>query len=211
MVFLRIQRKSTKEDDRTGRPVVYRSLAKTSDEWLSGIHSILLQMDRLQLTAVDEFGRVDLRMSQMRRWSPSTGKPVAQGYPGYPGNSGNTGTEGNDEDWPRNLHISPNQVLRMEMVFSIARQRYGRSPTDQMKNLDVNTALCFFFMSVALQAAIHLVTDYAEHLQASKNQPLKSLKQLCQVTERLITDPTEITGLTTIDWQQPVRRETTVN
>ena len=26
---------------------------------------------------VDEFGRVDLRMSQMRRWSSSTGKPVA--------------------------------------------------------------------------------------------------------------------------------------
>ena len=53
VVFLRIQRKSTKEDyDRTGRPVVYRSLAKTSDEWLSRIHSILLQLDRLQLTAV---------------------------------------------------------------------------------------------------------------------------------------------------------------
>ena len=53
VVFLRIQRKSTKEDyDRTVRPVVYRSLAKTSDEWLSRIHSILLQIDRLQLTAV---------------------------------------------------------------------------------------------------------------------------------------------------------------
>ena len=38
--------------DRTWRPVVYRSLTKTSDEWLSRIHSILLQMDRLQLTAV---------------------------------------------------------------------------------------------------------------------------------------------------------------
>ena len=38
--------------DRTRRPVVYRSLAKTSDEWLSWIHSILLQLDRLQLTAV---------------------------------------------------------------------------------------------------------------------------------------------------------------
>ena len=31
---------------------VYRTLAKTSDEWLSRIHSILLQIDRLQLTAV---------------------------------------------------------------------------------------------------------------------------------------------------------------
>ena len=52
MVFLRIQRKSIKEDyDRTERLVVYRSLAKTSDDWLSRIHSILLQIS-LQLTAV---------------------------------------------------------------------------------------------------------------------------------------------------------------
>ena len=41
----------------------------------------------------------------------STGKLVAPGYPGNPGNpghSGDSGTEGNDEDWPRNLHISTN-------------------------------------------------------------------------------------------------------
>ena len=57
MVFLRIQRKSTKEDAckglrSNGRLVVYRTLAKTSDEWLSRVHSILLKIDRLQLTAV---------------------------------------------------------------------------------------------------------------------------------------------------------------
>ena len=38
--------------ERTERPVVYRSLTKTSDEWLSRIHSILLQKDYLQRTAV---------------------------------------------------------------------------------------------------------------------------------------------------------------
>ena len=57
VVFLRIQRKSRKRRqakvcDRTGQPVVYKTLAKTSDKWLSRIHSILLlQIDRLQLTA----------------------------------------------------------------------------------------------------------------------------------------------------------------
>ena len=55
--FLSFQRKSMKRMqakacDRTGQPVVYRTLAKTSVEWLSRIHSILLQLDRLQLTAV---------------------------------------------------------------------------------------------------------------------------------------------------------------
>ena len=43
VVFLRIQRKSLKRmhakvQDRTRQPVVYRTLAKTSDEWLSSIH-----------------------------------------------------------------------------------------------------------------------------------------------------------------------------
>ena len=33
-----------------------------------------------------------------------------------------------------------NYVLHMEKVFSIVRQRYGLSSTDQMKNLDANTA-----------------------------------------------------------------------
>ena len=47
-------------------------------------------------------------------------------------------------------------------------------------------------------------------LRSTKNQPLTSLTQLRQVTERFSTDQTEITGLTTIDWQQPTSRETTL-
>ena len=69
--------------------------------------------------------------------SVSVGKLVA---PGYPGCSGNLWTEGNDEDWPHNLRISTNYVLHTEKVFSIVRPRYGRSPTDDLKDLDVNTA-----------------------------------------------------------------------
>ena len=57
VVFLRIHRQSRRKRQakacgRSGQPVVYRTLAKTSDEWLSRIHFILLQQDRLQLTAV---------------------------------------------------------------------------------------------------------------------------------------------------------------
>ena len=55
--------------------------------------------------------------------------------------SGNSETEGNDKVWPHNIHISTNYVLHMEKGFSIVRQRYGLSPTDQMKDLDVNTAI----------------------------------------------------------------------
>ena len=65
----------------------------------------------------------------------------------------------------------------MEKVFSIVRQRYGPSPMDQMKNLDVNTAIWGIFMSVTLQAAVHLGKDYSENLRSTKNQPKESFRQ----------------------------------
>ena len=57
VVCQRIQRKSrkmrqTKACDWSGQAGIDRTLAKTSEEWLSRIHVILLQLDRLQLTAV---------------------------------------------------------------------------------------------------------------------------------------------------------------
>ena len=108
--------------------------------------------------------------------------------------SGNSETEGSDKVWPHSLHISTHYVLHMERVFSIVGHRYGLSPTDQMKDLDVNAAFWSTLVSVTLQAAAHLGQDNTENLGSTQNQ----LRQLFPVTERLITDQTEITGLTTI-------------
>ena len=49
-----------------------------------------------------------------------------------------------------------------------------------------------------------------ENLRLTKNQLLKSVKQSFQVTERLTKDQTEISGLTTIDYEQPTWRSTTL-
>ena len=119
-----------------------------------------------------------------------TGTLVAPGYQGYPGtpgtpgDSGDSEAEGYDKDWPHHLHITQNNVHHMARVFSIVRQAYYRSSTDSMKDLDVNTAIWSIFMSVTLQAAVHLGKDYTENLRSTKNQPKKSLRQLFQVTER---------------------------
>ena len=71
-------------------------------------------------------------------------------------------------------------------------------------DFDVNTASWSIFISVTLQAAVHLGKDYTENLRSNKNQPLKSVRQFFEVTERLITDQTETSGR-----QQPMWRETT--
>ena len=120
-----------------------------------------------------------------------TRKLVASGY---------SETEGSDKVWPHSLHISTNCVLRMEKVLSIVRQRYGLSPTDQMKDLDVNTAIWGTSMSVTLQAAVHLGKDYTEKFTIYQ----EIFETVFQVTERLITDQTRSTGPTTIGWQEPV-------
>ena len=54
------------------------------------------------------------------------------------------------------------------------RQRYGRRPTDQMKDLDVNTAMWGIFMSVTLQGAVHLGKDNTENLRSVKNQSMST-------------------------------------
>ena len=86
----------------------------------------------------------------------------------------------------------------------------GRSPTDDMNDLDVNIAIWRVFFNVTLQAAVHLGQDYMENLRITKNQLLKSVKELFQVTEMLIKDQTEISGLSTIGYEQPTWRSTTL-
>ena len=58
-------------------------------------------------------------------------------------------------------------------------------------------------MNTTLQAAVHLGQDFLENLRFTKNQLLKSVKQLFQVTEQLIEDQNEISNLTTIDDKEP--------
>ena len=65
-------------------------------------------------------------------------------------------------------------------------------------------------MNVTHQAAVHLGRDKMETLRFTKNQLLKSVKQLFQVIEMLIKDQTEVSGLTTIDYEQPTRISTTL-
>ena len=142
----------------------------------------------------------------------STGKPVATEHQGCSRNSevpeDSEGSELESRIWPHHFRTSPNDVDHMEKVFLIIRNTFVRKPTDDLTDLDVNTAISgIFFMSVTLQDAVHLGQDYSQNLRSIKNQPLKSVKQLFRTTEKLIKDQVEITGLSTINWDQPMWTE----
>ena len=65
-------------------------------------------------------------------------------------------------------------------------------------------------MNVTLHAAVHLGQDNVENPRFTKNQFLKSVKELFLVTEKLIKDQREITGLITIDCKPPSWTSTTL-
>ena len=104
--------------------------------------------------------------------------------------------------------MSPASVPHMEKVYSIVRKIYGRSRMDDLDDLDVNTAVWGIFMNVTLQAAVHLGQDYMQNLRFTKNQLLKSVKQLFQATQQLIEDQKEINNLTAIDYKELTWRST---
>ena len=98
----------------------------------------------------------------------------------------------------------------MEKVFSIVRKTCDRKPTDDLKDLDVNTASWCIFMSVTLQAAVHYGRDFVQNLRSVKNQSSTSVDSLFRTTEKLVVDQTEIGGLSTIDWNQQVWKESSL-
>ena len=65
-------------------------------------------------------------------------------------------------------------------------------------------------MSVTLQAAVHPGTHFSENLPSIRNQSKKSLRQLFQVTGKLITDQIDITGIPVIERQQQMWQRTTL-
>ena len=88
----------------------------------------------------------------------STGEPVAPRYQGYPENpqtpEDSEKSEPESRTWPHHFRISPHCADHMKKVFSIIRKTHDRKQTDDLKHLDVNTAIWSIYVSVTLQAAV---------------------------------------------------------
>ena len=141
----------------------------------------------------------------------STGKLVTTEYQGYSGNpevpKDSEDSERQSRIWPHHFRKSPDCVPHMEKVFSIVRKIDDQKPTDDLNDFDVDTAIWCIFMSLTLQAAVHLGRYYSLNLRSAKNQLSKSAEQLFRTTEKLINRQTEITKLSTINWDQPLWRK----
>ena len=153
-------------------------------------------MDRVAgKPAATDKGQESWEFSESESWSihekEVTGKPVASR------SSGNSeSSKAGSRKWPHNFHMSPAVVPGMDKVYSIVRKIYGRSPTDDLNDLDVSTAVWVFHERHAPSCSSSWSRLCFEKLRLTKNQLLKSVKQLFQVTEKLIEDQQEINNLT---------------
>ena len=137
----------------------------------------------------------------------STGKLVAMVTTEHQGCSGKSKIPKDSGDskpesrvWRHHFHVSP----------SIVRKTCDQKPTEDLKVLDVNTTIWGVFMSVTLHAAVHLGQDCSMNLRSVKNQSSKSVDQLFWTTERLIKEQTETTGVSTINSDQRMWRESSL-
>ena len=119
-------------------------------------------------------------------------------------------TDDDDSEWPNNFHISRAYVPHLEKVCSNLRQQLKRNPKDKMEDLDVSTLIWRMFMTVTLQAAVHLGNDYSENLHSTENQPQRTVKPLFDVTKKLVRDQKEIQGISVVDWHQSSWKRTTL-
>ena len=71
-----------------------------------------------------------------------------------------------------------------------------------MEDLNKNTMIWGTCMLVAQQAALHLGIEYLENLHSTKNQSQRTMNQLSDVTKKLVSEQTEIHGISLIDWQE---------
>ena len=87
---------------------------------------------------------------------------------------------------------SKNLLPTFHILNSNVRQKFGRKPGGKIEDLDVNTSIWGIFLTVTLRAAVHLGNDYVETLHSTKNRSMRALKQLFNVTGKLIKDQDEI-------------------
>ena len=65
-----------------------------------------------------------------------------------------------------------------------------------------------FFLSATKDAAVHLGQNYQENIHSTRNSKKKKLKQLSNVSQKLISNQEEISGISTIHWDTTMGKTT---
>ena len=106
------------------------------------------------------------------------------------------------KEWSHNLHVSPATVHHMKAVFSIVRISTDENMTTFWMIWTWIWNFGGIFLNTTLQAAVHLGQDYEANLRYVKNHLWDSVGQLVSENEKLISEQTEITGVSSVNFKE---------
>ena len=90
----------------------------------------------------------------------------------------------------------------LHRVNDQVRKRQNQSSKDATKDSDKHSVIWRMFISSALQASVFMGKNYSDNLHSIKNTEDLTMKQMFDISEKLITEQSEeIYGMSTINWE----------
>ena len=89
----------------------------------------------------------------------------------------------------------------LHMVNDQVRKIQDQSSKDATQDSNKHSVICGTFMSSTLEASVFMGKNYSDNLHAIKNTEDLTMKQMFDISEKLITEQSdEIYGISTINW-----------
>ena len=90
----------------------------------------------------------------------------------------------------------------LHRVNDQVRKRQNQSSKDATEDSDEHSVIWRMFISSTLQASVFMGKNYLENLHSIKNTEDLTMKQMCDISEKLISEQSdEIYGVKTINWE----------
>ena len=112
--------------------------------------------------------------------------------------SGISDIDGKGTPWPQSAYIYRLRFTSWESCLECATEIRSQTGRHNGRSRFCGECSC----PLLFKLTVHLVNDCAENFHSIKKQPKRTLKQLFNVTEKLIRYQKEISGIPVICWQQ---------
>ena len=104
-----------------------------------------------------------------------------------------------DDEAESELSLGPRSFL--SRVNDQMRKRQKRSSMNVTENDDKHSMICRMFMSATLESAVFMGKNYLDKCHSITNTKDLTLKQMFDISARLVSEQDEISGVETIGWE----------
>ena len=89
----------------------------------------------------------------------------------------------------------------LDRVNDQVRKRQKRSSMNVTEGGEKHSVICGMFMSSTLESSVLMVKNYSDNWHSIKNTKDLTMKQMFDISAKLVSEQDEIYGVKTIDWE----------